>query len=102
MATSYDKQVLSLKDSLEYEKEAIVEKTVIKNKLTGYAFDRGQSVLPSIDSINMTLLVLEGRAEVMVAGKNYDVEEGQKIFLPKEHIHALFAKTKLKFALIND
>ena len=41
MSIITDEQIVTLKNSLEYEKEKIVTKTVIENKLTGYAFDRG-------------------------------------------------------------
>ena len=44
--------------------------------------------------------IIEGRAEVMLNGKNYDLEEGEQLLMPKNTIHALFAKTKLKMAML--
>ena len=99
LSTVTEQQILNLKNSLEYEKESIVTKTVIKNKLTGYAFDRGQSMLPYTVPIEETFRIIEGRAEVMRGGKNFDLEEGEIIVMPKNVPHALFAKTKLKIAL---
>lgn len=102
MSTVADQQVLNIKDSLEYKKESIVSKVISLDKrtsITGYAFDRGQSILPCTASVNAAIQILEGRAEVMVAGKNFDLEEGEMILMPKDKPHALFAKTKLKLTL---
>lgn len=100
MSIITDEQIINLKDSLEYEKEKIVTKTVIENKLTGYAFDRGQSILPYTKQYNEMFRIIEGRAEVMLNGENYDLEEGEQLLMPKNSIHALFAKTKLKLAMV--
>ena len=96
-------ELIKLKNSLEYEKESITAKTILKKDakmIAGLAFDRGQSVLPCTSTVNLTLHILEGNAEVMVEGRHYDMNEGEKIFMPKDKIHALFAKTKLKLALL--
>ncbi len=100
MSTITNEQIMDLKDSLYYEKEKIITKTIIKNKLTGYAFDRGQSILPYKNQYNEMFKIIEGRAEVMLNGENYDLEEGEEILMPKDSIHALFAKTKLKLAMV--
>ena len=95
-----NEQILDIRNSLEYEKEKIVTKTVIENKLTGYAFDRGQSILPYKKQYNEMFKIIEGRAEVMLNGENYDLEEGEQLLMPKNTVHALFAKTKLKLAML--
>ncbi len=97
--------LIELKNSLNYEKESITKKTLLENDIqtiAGFAFDRGQSVFPCKSPMNVTLHILEGNAEVMIAGQNYDISEGEKIFMPKDKIHALFAKTKLKLALVKN
>lgn len=103
MSTTTENKIINLKNSLDYKKESIVTHTVSKNKNTtivGYAFDRGQSILPCKAEVNATIHILEGKAEVMIAGQNYDLKEGEMILMPKNKLHALFAKTKLKLALI--
>ncbi len=102
MSTTTENKIINLKNSLDYKKESIVTHIISKNKNTsivGYAFDRGQSILPCTAEVNATIHILEGRAEVMIAGKNYDLDEGEMILMPKNKPHALFAKTKLKLAL---
>ena len=97
--------LIELKNTLTYEKESITTKTLYKQNaqiIAGLAFDRGQSVLPCTSEANLTLHILEGKAEVMIAGKNYDISEGEKIFMPRNKMHALFAKTKLKLALFKN
>ena len=103
MSTTAENKIINLKNSLDYKKESIVTHIVSKNKNTsivGYAFDRGQSILPRTEDFNTTIHILEGKAEVMIAGQNYDLNEGEMILMPKNEPHALFAKTKLKLALI--
>ena len=102
MSTTNEHQIMNIKESLEYKKESIVKKTFTEGRNTsimGFAFDRGQSILPCTASVNAAIQILEGRAEVMVAGQNFDLEEGEMILMPKDTPHALFAKTKLKLAL---
>ena len=96
-------ELIKLKKNLQYEKGAITATTIYKTDIqtvAGMAFDRGQSIMPCCSTTNLMLHVLEGQAEVMIAGKNYDIMEGQEIVMPKNKIHALFAKTKLKLALV--
>ncbi|MCR5265763.1 MAG: cupin domain-containing protein [Cyanobacteria bacterium RUI128] len=102
MSTTTENKVLNIKECLEYKKESIVRKTFTEDRntsITGFAFDRGQSILPCTASVNAAIHILEGRAEVMIAGENYDLDEGEMILMPKDKPHALFAKTKLKLAL---
>lgn len=101
--TITEHELIKLKKNLYYEKGSIMTTTIYKTDIqtvAGLAFDRGQSVMPCISPSNVMLHVLEGQAEVMIAGKNYDIEEGERILMPKGKIHALFAKTKLKLALV--
>lgn len=102
MAKTNMQPILNIKETLEYRKESIVSKIITEDKYTslvGFAFDRGQSILPRTSSVNATIAVLEGNAEIMIGGNNYDLKEGDMIVMPKEELHALFAKTKLKLAL---
>ena len=96
-------ELIKLRKNLHYEKGTITTTTVYKTDVqtvAGMAFDRGQSVMPCMSATNLMLHVLEGSAEVMIAGKNFNLEEGEQIVMPKNKIHALFAKTKLKLALV--
>ena len=96
-------ELIKLKRDLRYEKGTITATTIYKTDIqtvAGMAFDRGQSIMPCISATNLMLHVLEGQAEVMIAGKNFDLTEGENILMPKDKIHALFAKTKLKLALV--
>lgn len=105
VATFKYEDIKKLKDGLTYEKETITTMTLYKQDakmVAGLAFDRGQSILPCKSESNLTLQIIEGRAEVMIAGINYDIQEGEEIIMPKNKIHALFAKTKLKLALLKE
>lgn len=102
MVAEIDTRIADIKETLNYKKESIVSKIITEDKyksLIGFAFDRGQSILPRKSSVDATIHVLEGQAEVMIGGQNYDITEGEMIVMPKDELHALFAKTKLKLAL---
>lgn len=100
-----DNELIELKESLTYQKSSITTKTLYKTDVqtvAGLAFDRGQSILPCASPSNLMVHILEGSAEVMIAGKNFNLTEGEKILMPKYKMHALFAKTKLKLALVKE
>lgn len=102
METALESKIVELKKNMDYRSGSIVSKIIredSESSFTFFAFDRGQAIFPRTASVDAEIRILEGKAEVMVGGKNYDLEEGEKIVMPKSLPHALFAKTKLKLTL---
>lgn len=88
---------------VEYQDKAVVSRTII-NKETGnvtlFAFDRGQGLSEHTASFDALVHVLDGTAEITIAGDKHTVDEGHMIIMPANKPHALHAIDRFKMALI--
>ncbi|MCI1273297.1 MAG: cupin domain-containing protein [Clostridiaceae bacterium] len=99
---TFAKKVLNLKNSIDYQENSIVSKTITDNtdsSLTLFAFDKGQSIAPHSAPVDAVVQAVEGEVEVMISGENYTLKEGEIILMPKGEPHGLTAKSKFKMAL---
>ncbi|MBI4712780.1 MAG: cupin domain-containing protein [Planctomycetes bacterium] len=96
-------QVLTLKDLAAYQPGAVVSRTVI-NKATGtvtfFAFDKGQGLSEHTAPFDALVYILDGQAEIMIAGKPHQLKESEFIIMPANKPHALKALTQFKMALV--
>ncbi|MEJ5228565.1 MAG: cupin domain-containing protein [Pseudothermotoga sp.] len=94
---------VNLSKLVEYQKDAIVSKTLI-DKSTGtvtlFAFDQGQGLSEHTAPYDAMVLVLEGSAEVKIEEKLFKVEAGEMIIMPANKPHALRATGKFKMLLV--
>ncbi len=89
-------------DAVTYQAGAVVSKTLIQKKtgtVTLFAFDEGQGLSEHTAPFDALLFVLEGEAEVFIAGKPYGVGAGEMIRLPAHVPHAVGARTCFKMLL---
>jgi quercetin dioxygenase-like cupin family protein len=96
-------QVMNLKDRVDYSEEGIVSKRVIqkeKGNITLFAFDRGQKLSEHTAPYDALVQVLEGKADIMIDGNPFEVEEGQAIIMPAHIPHAVSAFVRFKMLLI--
>ena len=86
-----------------YQDNAIVSKTIIKKDkgtITLFAFDKGQELSEHTAPFDAMVYVLDGTADVTVAGKLIHLGTGEMIILPANISHALKASEKFKMMLI--
>ncbi|HOK80375.1 MAG TPA: cupin domain-containing protein, partial [bacterium] len=60
-----------LKDTLKYQKDAIVSKEIIKKEtgtITLFAFDKGQSLSEHIAPFDALVYVVDGSVEITISG----------------------------------
>lgn len=95
-------QVIFPRTMIDIPSQAIVSRILLKNasgSITLFGFDAGQEVSEHTAPFEAMIQVLEGVAEVSVAGIWHTVREGQAILLPADVPHALRAKQAFKMLL---
>jgi quercetin dioxygenase-like cupin family protein len=95
-------EVKPLSELLQYQDGAIVSRVLLKNKggtVTLFAFDRGEGLSEHTAPFEALVLVVDGAAEVEIAGKTYTVIEGETITLPANIPHAVRAPARFKMLL---
>jgi quercetin dioxygenase-like cupin family protein len=96
-------KVLSLKALTDYQPDSIVSRTIVdkpSGTLTLFAFDRGQGLSEHTAPYDALVIVLDGEAEVTVAGRARPVKEGEVILLPADIPHAIRAAGRFKMMLV--
>ncbi len=103
MAEENVPKVESLKDLVNYQDGSIVSREIIR-KTTGtvtlFAFDKGQGLSEHTAPFDALITILDGEAEVAIAGQAYRMEQGQMVILPANKPHALKALGKFKMLLV--
>ena len=96
-------KALKARDLVAYDKGAVVSRTII-NKKTGtvtiFSFDKGQGLSEHTAPFDAMVELLDGEAEITIAGKPQKVKAGEFIILPANKPHALKAVKKFKMALV--
>jgi quercetin dioxygenase-like cupin family protein len=95
-------KVESLGELLEYQDSSIVSRVLLKNKggtVTLFAFDMGEGLSEHTAPFEALIFVIDGEAEVEIAGRAYTVRTGETITLPANIPHAVKAATRFKMLL---
>lgn len=95
-------QALPLSGLVNYQEGSVVSRVILKRdqgNVTLFAFDEGQGLSEHTSPFDALVQVIEGDAEVTVAGKPIAVKPGQVVLLPAEKPHAVKAITRFKMAL---
>lgn len=90
------------KDLLEYQRDAIVSRTLIDRKtgtVTLFAFDEGQGLSEHSAPYGALVYIVEGEAEIKVSGEAYTVKEGELLLIPAKAPHELRAAKRFKMLL---
>ena len=67
--------------------------------ITLFAFDAGEELSEHTAPFDALVLVIDGEAEVEIAGKAFRVSSGETITLPADIPHAVRAATRFKMML---
>jgi len=87
---------------IEYQDGAVVSKTIIDKKtgtVTLFAFDKGQRLSEHTAPFDALVHLLDGRAEITISGKSYNLEHDEMIVMPANEPHALKAPERFKMIL---
>jgi len=95
-------EVKPLGELLQYQDGAIVSRVLLKNKggtVTLFAFEYGEGLSEHTAPFEAFVFVVDGEAEVEIAGDVYSVKAGETITLPANIPHAVRAATRFKMLL---
>lgn len=86
-----------------YQSGAVVSRVVLKQRtgsVTVFAFDRGEELSEHTVPHDALIQVIDGEAEISIAGVPHRVETGEMLILPGEQPHAVKAATRFKMVLV--
>jgi len=93
----------NLSSLINYQEGSVVSRTIIDKKdgtVTLFAFDEKQGLREHTAPFDAIVYVVDGEAEVVIAGKPVRVKQGEMTIMPANKPHALSAVTKFKMLLI--
>ena len=96
-------QAVGLKELVHYQDGAVISREIIrqeKGTVTIFAFDEGQGLSEHTAPFDALVQILDGEAEISLAGSPQLVKEGQMIIMPAHKPHALKAVKRFKMLLI--
>ena len=87
---------------IEYEPHSVVSKTII-NKTTGnvsiMSFDLGEGLIEKIIPFDAFAQIIDGKAEIVIAGKSNLLQTGQSIIIPAHTPNIVKANERFKMIL---
>ena len=92
-----------LADQVAYQKGSVVSRTVIDKAVgtvTLFAFDEGQGLSEHTAPFDAMVAIIDGEAEVTIAGEPISVKAGEMIIMPAHRPHSVKAVGKFKMMLI--
>ena len=95
-------QVIKPAALADYQEDSIVSRVLLKQEkgsVTFFAFDQGQELSEHTAPFDALVQVLEGRAEVIIAGHSHQLQAGEMIIMPANRPHALKAPERFKMLL---
>jgi quercetin dioxygenase-like cupin family protein len=89
-------------DLVGYQEGAVVSRELVRTPrgtVTAFAFDEGQGLSEHTTPFDALAHVLEGEAEIVIAGTAHRVPGGAMILMPGGQPHALHAVQRFKMIL---
>jgi quercetin dioxygenase-like cupin family protein len=102
MAEDLAARVLHMAELVGYQEDAVVSRTLINQKtgtVTLFAFDVGQELSEHTAPYDALVQVLDGEAEISIAGQPFHLNRGDAIIMPANDPHAVKALTQFKMLL---
>jgi quercetin dioxygenase-like cupin family protein len=94
---------LTMTELAAYQDGSVVSRTLIDKKigtLTLFAFDEGQGLSEHTAPYDAFVQILDGEAEITIAGTVHHLVAGQMIIMPADRPHALKAVKRFKMLLV--
>ncbi len=95
-------QVLHLNHLVSYQEGSVVSRQITKaeaGNVTLFAFDAGQELSEHTAPFDALAHILEGEAEVRIAGQPHALSAGDAIVMPANEPHAVKATKQFKMLL---
>ena len=95
-------QVAKAAELVNYQDGAVVSREIVKKptgNVTLFAFDEGQGLSEHTAPFDALVQVVEGEAEISIAGQPHRLQGGEMILMPAGQPHALKALKRFKMIL---
>ena len=102
MSTAPKSQILKMSELAAYQEGSVVSRQITKadaGNVTLFAFDQGQELSEHTAPFDALVHILDGQAEISIAGQSFRVSAGEVIILPAGQPHAVKAPQKFKMLL---
>lgn len=96
-------KVLRLVELVDYRPGTVASRMIVNTSagsITVFAFDEGEGLSEHTAPFDAVVTILDGEAEVWVAGETHRMTAGETIIFPANVPHALSATTPFKMALV--
>ncbi|MGA3191067.1 MAG: cupin domain-containing protein [Candidatus Bathyarchaeia archaeon] len=90
-------------DLITYQKGSVVSRAIVDRKsgtVTLFAFDKEEGLSEHKPPFDALIYVVDGEAQVTVAGKSFALKEGEMVVMPANKPHALRATRRFKMLLV--
>ena len=101
--TAEASDVLNVADLVQYQAGTVVSRTLVKKPtgtVTVFAFDANEGLSEHTAPFEALVFVLDGEAEISIAGTPHRVHAGEMLRLPANHPHAVRAVQRFKMMLV--
>jgi quercetin dioxygenase-like cupin family protein len=95
-------EVATAAELVNFQDGSIVSREIVKKpsgNVTLFAFDEGQGMSEHTSPFDALVHVLEGEAEISIAGKTHRLHSNEMILMPAQQPHALKALKRFKMIL---
>ncbi len=95
-------QALRVADLIGYQDGSVVSRTLVgkpSGTVTLFAFDAGQGLSEHTAPYDALVYMVDGEADITIAGKAVRARSGDLVIMPANQPHALDAVTKFKMML---
>jgi quercetin dioxygenase-like cupin family protein len=102
MATAPKSEILKLTELVTYQDGSVVSRQITKadtGNVTLFAFDKDQELSEHTAPFDALVHILDGRAEIKISGKAFELGRGDAIIMPAHEPHALKALGPFKMLL---
>ncbi|MEN6342899.1 MAG: cupin domain-containing protein [Methanospirillum sp.] len=96
-------RVIRLGELVDYQQGTVASRMIVNNpagSITVFSFDEGEGLSEHTAPFDAVVTILDGEAEVWVAGETHRMTSGETIIFPANVPHALSAVTPFKMALV--
>lgn len=95
--------VARLADLVDYQNGSVVSRAIVKKdtgSVTLFAFDKGEGLSEHTAPFDALVFVVEGEAEIALAGEAHAVRSGEVLGMPANKPHSLRAVKRFKMMLM--
>lgn len=95
-------QAVKIVDLIDYQEGSVVSRTIIDRDIgtvTLFAFDEGEGLSEHSSPYDALAQVVDGEAEIVIAGRTIHVNEGELVIMPADQPHSLKALKRFKMVL---